>query len=376
MNTIDERDRRLAEFLDRSVRTWEPPADAGWVIRRGSRRRRLRTTAAILTVAVFVSAVGWAAVEVRRGRATALGSLATDGWTMDLPAGWRAQTITRCPSGPATIRDGAIVTNASFTFRNPQGGAPSCGDRFVFGGFPSDGVAFSIEPMGVRPGFVFRHPAGTPFPLTPRLLTPTGSIRGGASESYVPIWIGGEERGIVRRWVGPEADPTTIATLDAALASVDVAGAVHWSNRTLDTPGPGELELRLPRDWDVRSAAGSWPLLASPGVSADAGACAQGDRAGSLGGGAVVLLTPDLADAPGRPARLAWDNADLLERKVGCGREGMTRGVWRFSLAGRHLSAELALGGLFRDETTARIAWSIVESLAFTEPAGPQTPSS
>ena len=377
MSRQDERDLRVRALLDPLVDRWDPQGDPAAAAARGGRRRGLRGAAAVLTVVVFVGVVAWAATFVRRGTDVAThGSLAREGWTMQTPSDWRAQTIDACRGVDGTITDGIIVTDVDFAFRDPEGGPPSCEDRFVFDGFPDDGVALSVEPVGVRPGLGFEQPVDTPFPVQPRTMTTTDSIRGGPSMSYVPIYIDGALRGFVRRWEGPRADPAAVIELDRALGSIDVRGAAHWVSGEVPASGPGTVRYRYPDDWTVTGD--EWPVrFDSPGV-VGAEACTWGDNPGDLGSGAVLFVTDEVgvgptpapvpADLIPRPEHVDWANAETVEDDARCGGEPMTRGVWRFALAGRDVSAFLALGGPAPDATTPAIAWSIVESVEFSDP--------
>lgn len=369
MRATDERDLVLAEHLDRAARPFPEATDVAVVLRRGTRRRAARVVAAGASVAVFVAAVGWGAILMRRG-GSVLGSLGDEGWTMTLPEGWHAQTIAGCEGVEGGIGDGIVATNIAFTFRNPEGGDPACGDRFVFAGFPENGVALSIEPapVGMVLGAGATYPGGTPMPLDDRQFLGTDQIVGGPAMSLAPLSIGGRQVGDVRRWIGPAASPETVAELDATVASIDVEGAAHWTDIAIDSGPIGELRLSIPDDWRVASDPGTSPLLLSPGASTDAGNCTWGDNAGELGGGAALLIAP-YPDPPQPPelGTLSWVNADSLERDARCGTETITRAMWRFTLDGRALSAWLAVEG--SDDSVARIAWTIVEGMTFGKPA-------
>ena len=301
---------------------------------------------------------------------------------MRLPAGWSAQSIARCDSADGTIGEGVIVSSATFAFRDPAGGAPSCEDRFVFDGFPGDAVALSIEPVGTRLGLGVHDQIGTPLPLEPGILAPTDEIRGGPSMSYAPIRLDGHLVAFVRRWVGSEADPATIDVLDQTLASIDVRDAVRWIEGAATASGPGTVSFRYPSDWTLSE--GEWPItFTSAGVNG-ASNCVWGDNPGQLNAGAVLFVT-DMLDASGptpapsdlaaRPDALTWSDADGVDEDARCGGEPMTRGVWRFALGGRDVSAYLALGGPGRDETTARIALAAIASLRFSDPYLPIGPT-
>ena len=63
----DRRDERLAEILESALGDLHPVPDTDRVIRRGTKRRVMRSMASLATVAVFVGATIWAASVVRSG---------------------------------------------------------------------------------------------------------------------------------------------------------------------------------------------------------------------------------------------------------------------------------------------------------------------
>ena len=67
MHDSDVRDERLAELLEKAVRSVQPVQSAEGVIRRGDWRRGLRFAASIVTVVAFVSGAILAAAIVRSG---------------------------------------------------------------------------------------------------------------------------------------------------------------------------------------------------------------------------------------------------------------------------------------------------------------------
>ena len=136
-----------------------------------------------------------------------------DWWIQDFPA---------CPNAPA--RTGAIVTNTDFEFGNPRGEAPGCEDRFVLEGFPPDGVALALMPVGIRIG-IFGPSSDTPFPIALDQLQPTGGIEGGPAASYLGVTVGGDQIMFVRTWIGPDAPADAANQLKAVLGSLEVAGA-------------------------------------------------------------------------------------------------------------------------------------------------------
>ena len=234
----DVRDEALGGLLEQAAVTIEadPAGRLSEVLRRGARRRAARLTAIGAAIAVFVGAVSWAGLTLRTneeaipgdiGEWRTFGSLQEDGWTIQVPPPWRIQEFGPCRG--ASIQLGGIVTNVDFEFRNRRGQLAGCWEAYVWAGFPRDGVAFALQPYSPW-GLVPRHPV-TAFPLTPEMLSETGAVRGGPSESYVAVRVPGEfvPKAVVRRWVGPEASMEDVAALDRLLGSVQVRGASRWT---------------------------------------------------------------------------------------------------------------------------------------------------
>lgn len=207
----------------------EPPPH---VVRRSGRRRAARWSAIGLAIAVLVGAVVWSAANLADRRIQPLetthwataGSLDSTGWTLAYPPEWRVQDLPACPNAPARI--GAILTNTDFEFRNPEGEAPGCEDRFVLEGFPSDGVALALMPVGTRIG-IFVPASDTPFPMSWDQLQPTGGIEGGPDASYLGVTVGGNRVMFVRTWIGPDAPADAADQLKAVVGSLDVGEAGH-----------------------------------------------------------------------------------------------------------------------------------------------------
>ncbi|MGZ8567628.1 MAG: hypothetical protein ACXWXS_11315, partial [Actinomycetota bacterium] len=141
MNDTDLRDERLGELLDRAVRDLDPEPASRPEYRHG-RSRAVRITAAVATAAVFIGVAAWASSQVSRDGRTSVryGSLETEGWSLATPASWIGTPFRPCEVN-RLLRTGVIVSDVDFAFRDPQGGDPSCEDRFVFEGFPEGGVA-------------------------------------------------------------------------------------------------------------------------------------------------------------------------------------------------------------------------------------------
>jgi hypothetical protein len=251
----DVRDEALGVLLERTAtRIESATADRlPEVLRRGSRRRTVRFTAVGAALALFAGGVGWAGLtfptddvipaDVSDWRTFA--SLDENGWTIQVPPPWRIQELPACSNAPERI--GVIVTNTDFPFLNPRSESPQCEDRFVFHGFPSDGVAFAFMPRGSVHGLFWPSP-DTAFPLSPDLLIVSGGITGGPAESFQSIWLRREPLGVIRRWIGPDATARDVAALDTMLGSFHVRGAPRWVEEEIVQDGVA-VTVRYPEGW-------------------------------------------------------------------------------------------------------------------------------
>jgi hypothetical protein len=232
----DVRDEALGAKLEQvASRIESVPVDRlPEVLRRGSRMRAIRFTAIAAAVAIFVGTVSWVGLQ-NEGRGTipadiadwnTFASLEENGWTIQFPPSWRVQELPSCPNAPDRI--GVILTSVDFEFLNPRGESPQCEDRFVFDGFPSDGVAFAFMPVGIRFGIVIPQP-DTVFPLSPDRLMKTDSISPGVHQSFLDVWEGTVILASVSRWVGPDASAADIDALDRVLASLQVRSGDRWT---------------------------------------------------------------------------------------------------------------------------------------------------
>jgi hypothetical protein len=388
----DVRDERLAEALDAAVRHVEPEP-ARWsprVMRRGSRRRAARWTAIVAAVAVFVGVVGWGALQFRRttsvGGDVSIGSLDTTGWTLSAPSSWRQQDLPACPIAPA--RTGVILTTTGFEFRNPSGDAPGCEDRYVFSGFPSDGVALSLQPVGVRIG-IFRPGEDTRFPLTLDRLRRTKGIRGGPQERYTSITVDGDLVLILRTWVGPSAPRKDFDELASIVRSLEVAGAIRWTTYRNDDVGFG---VTYPEGW-IRADTNLTPALSQPheilslgtyplrsGGKACIDAYLPGNALEDLGPNDVLLTVQESDSGPGgfppRPGTFEPSNARVaVEDHPACDEYARIpmRGWWfAFEDQGRNLYAFLAVGGDVTPESEAwRTGWGVLNGLHFDPNSSP-----
>ena len=107
----DDRDEPLEAALEDAVTDLRPRSpDPGLLMRRGTSRRLAVLAAALLTVAVFIGAIGLAATQVGTeadgsiagARASRTFASPDYRWTMPVPDGWRA-FATRSVGGPRDI---------------------------------------------------------------------------------------------------------------------------------------------------------------------------------------------------------------------------------------------------------------------------------
>ena len=370
----DVRDEALGSLLERAaVGIESAPVDRlPEVLRRGSRRRAGRFTAIAAAVAVFVSAISWAGLSIREENKTipadvddwrTFSSLENNGWTIQVPPPWRVQELPACPNAPERI--GVIVTNTDFEFRDPRGESPQCEDRFVFQGFPRDGVAFAFMPTGIRSGLFF-HPPDTSFPLTRDQLIRGNGIRGGPAESFQAIYRRRELISIVRRWEGPAASSTDVAALDRILSSLEVRGAPRWVAGHVRSLGDTRISFTRPESW---RAAGYPNLividaptpilrLRSPGIRGD-GCELPGTpwiRVGAFDDFGVEIVVSDASesfvapDLPPRPDSIRSGDA-LRRRSVTCKGQPLRVFSFGFEEAGKPIYIDVvATQSVYREQ--------------------------
>ena len=360
----DVRDEALGAVLDREASRIEsaPPDRLPEVIRQGSRRRAIRFSALAAALAIFVGAVSWAGLR-NEGRGVipaniadwnTFASLEDNGWTVQVPPPWRVQELPPCPNAPERI--GVIVTNVDFEFLNPQGESPSCEDRFVFQGFPSDGVAFAFMPVGGRIG-IFQPEPRTRFPITPAVMRTTTSLSGGASERFLDVGVGGELAALVRRWVGPDAEPEDVQTLDRLLSSLRLANPPWvWTAATMSMT---QAEIRHPSSFEVRTFRNPividapTPILRLATSSAGRGKCGHffwrllGLGFADLEEEGVVVVVSDATEAWGAdygPRPSVFDLSTVSEQsRFRCKGQPLRLLVWRFEESGRQIVLEVAV---------------------------------
>jgi hypothetical protein len=372
----DVRDEALGAVLDREASRIESAQidRLPEVIRRGSRRRAIRFSAIAAAVAVFAGAVSWAGLQNEGGGTipaniddwNTFASFEENGWTIQVPPPWRVQELPACSNAPERI--GVIVTNVDFEFLNPRGGSPGCEDRFVFNGFPSEGVALAFMPVGIRSGF-FRQPFDTVLPLEPEQLhEPTREV-GSPAASFLGIWAEQSNLAYVRRWEGPDASPREVAALDRTLSSLRVRGAPSWIEAEVK-PKDELQDLRIalthPSGWSIATyprfsvvdAPNPIAAVASPHV--EGGSCrllplAPFTRVGRFRDPSVFLLISDATDSWTSPDLAARPDVfrfqDAIEDVTGrCGPD--VRAVrFGFKAAGRQIHVDvMASGSVYREQ--------------------------
>ncbi|MGZ8574581.1 MAG: hypothetical protein ACXWZC_11690, partial [Actinomycetota bacterium] len=244
---VDERDTRLGDVLDRAVRGIEAAGEPGAVERRGSRWRAGVLVASVTAVGVFLGAVGFAATQVGRDAEvgwTQVGDLATDGWTISVPSMWERTPATRCSDDGIV---GGVFSSVPFNFTDPNGGPIDCDSRLVLEGYPTDGVAIAVIPVGIRIGS-FR-PAETSFPLSLGSLAESSGVRGGPRESFTLVVVNGNLRANLRVYVGPDAPAASLAELGRSVSSLRFLGA----GGTLASPDFA-WTMPIPEGWQAGGA--------------------------------------------------------------------------------------------------------------------------
>ena len=383
MNT-DDRDERLASILDDAVRDIDVFTRQAPVARRHVIGRASRAVAALAAAAVFVGAVVFASAQfgsdTRPGAGSdgtvVEGTLAADGWQLERPADWFTAPFEGCGT---KLTRGLIVSNVEFEFLNPQGEIPSCNERMVFAGFPSDGVAIDIEPQGIRTG-VFRFPpSDSPFPVRPSQLRETDGIRGGPQHAMSSVVVGGEPFGILRLWVGADASTEDIEKAYRILGSMRIAGADLWVEEAFDGEGVS-IRFSRPQDWTLERFEGMHvfdapsPLirLQSPDpVDARSRICGPyvlfGPTRLSPNGAAIVVsdasdswIPPEVGP---RPPVLDAATA-VRDRTVRCQTGSFRKLHFAFVVDGRPILVDVVMGSVAADDPSSTV-WPILESLDF-----------
>jgi len=386
----DERDERLGLTLDEAVTHLRPdPPDPGRVMRRGSGRRMGIVAASVAMVAVFVGAVGFAAIQVGKeaGNGPATGSSDTFAspdfrWTVPVLDGWRA-FATRTVRGPgAMIRDlrSTLVTDSAADLRGVQS---------VASPLPVDAAASDVIVL-VDP-FVG---TGSSEPTTLALgVDRDDDVNAGWT------WRDGKVCAVtgcarVYLWHGPSAGASA---LDEAMRIAEGVRPVETRTEpSMVVPtvlfqdlGQDPFSVEYPAGWTLAEepltdlidpreivSIGTFPLR--PGGAAPTDAFLPGNAIADMGPGDVFLTvqerrTPGTAARyPGRPAQFGPD--------AGCGSDpacpdGTSLGIeglraWWIPFTdpstGRAFYAFVAMGeDAYRDPARSSAAWTILDSMTF-----------
>jgi len=389
----DDRDERLASILDEAVHeievsTPQPPASTVRGIG-GPFRSVAAVAAATAFVAVVVFASGQIGRDVRSqaGREGTIveGSLETDGWQLRRPSNWATAPFEGCGT---TLPRGVIVSNVEFDFLNPNGQIPSCNERMVFAGFPSDGVVVDLEPQGIR-GSYFRPPHDTPFPIEPSQLMLTNGIVGGPRLSLLSVVVEGRSTATIRLWVGSEASTGDIETADRILRSMRIRNADRWIDEVFDSHGV-RVSVTRPEDWTVdtfdRLGVADAPnpvmSLTSPNAGGDAlKICGPhvlfAPTKLPLDGMAIVVsnassswIPPDVGP---RPDVLSPATA-IKDRTNECPMGTFRKLHFAFDVAGKPILVDVVMGSI-AETGPSPIVWPILESLDFPTEPPPQEPA-
>jgi len=226
----DDRDERLAALLDDAVAGVDPGIDRRLreVRRRGTRRRFVELASVLSVVAVLVGAVAVTAVSRRsnhepsheRTTWTAVGGPEA-GWRIRYPSTWHLTETDDSGCAGTPVRRGAFISNLPFDWHHPDGTATgTCnGGRWVFAGFPSDGIALEIEPVGHMHG-IFPPQPDTAFPIHKGDLDRGHGIRGGPAHWYETVWRNGVWLMNVRLYVGVDVTSADRGASERTLESL------------------------------------------------------------------------------------------------------------------------------------------------------------
>lgn len=386
----EDQDPRLGDLLDRAVRGIRVEGVLSDVVRRGSRRRVGSVIVAVTAVAVFVAAVGFAAMQV--GRDADLMPASSKGWTtlsapdipwtMPVPPGWRVGA-SRFVGGPHFIIQAlrsSFVTNAAVgtprSFR-------SFGGPFRDGA-PGDTVAVMVDEFV---GQGEDRPTDLVFNRVHRVPGAEGwTSRGGKICS---------EWGCVRVYLahGPDASRTDIDTATRVAEGVmpdrvapsppTLAPLIRYEDQDL---GAG-LSLRYPAGWIVADdplmshdpsevvSIGTYEL--QPGGRSREGLDAVIPSALDGLGPEDVFIT--VKEHRGRQPLFIPPGPASFSPQTVCGDHRCVQGrslgfeemrAWWFTYedtaSGRAFSALVAMGDVaFADPARSDAAWAVLDSLQF-----------
>jgi hypothetical protein len=399
----DDRDEHLGSILDDAVRGIDATSREAPAARRGVVGRAGLAIAAGAAAAVFVAAVVFASAQFGRDRPPGAdgsdtvveGTLETDRWQLERPSDWFTAPFEGC--GTALDR-GLIVSNVDFEFLDPQGEIPSCNERMVFAGFPSDGVAIDLEPQGVIPAFF--PVSDTPFPMRSSQLIERRKTFGDLAEANSLVSSDGEVVAIIRLWVGPEAPAEDVETAYRILHSVRLDGGDRWIEEQAEfrgyPVGANEMvrvELSRPQDWLV-DAMRRPVVIDAPNPIVVLSSPLPEDRAPRVCGPFAFALSSAprissagvaiaISDATGswsypkhrsRGAPLDPDSA-TTDKVIECRGGGTFRWLqWGFAIDRRPILVDVLMGTAVQDDVAA-LTWTTLDSLRFPEAPAPDEPA-
>jgi hypothetical protein len=402
----DDRDERLGTILNDAVRDIDVSSREAPVAQIRVVGRAGRVVAAVAAAAVFLGAGAFAAAQFGRdtppgtdGSDSVIeGSLATDDWQLERPSDWFTAPFDGC--GTAFAR-GLIVSNVGFEFLNPEGQIPSCNERIVFAGFPSDGVAIDLEPQGIIPVLSPVPPPDTPFPVRPGQLAQTSGIRGGPDHYMGGVVIGGESAAIIRLWVGADASAGDIEEAYRILGSMRVEGGDRWIEEEVEFRGwpvgketTVRVNMSRPEDWraeaykrpGVIDAPNPILVLSSP-LTDDGAQRACGPSAFFRPGSAprvsssgVAIAISDASESWSYPKLGSrWAPLDpesaTTDKIVECQGDGTVRWLqWGFEIDRRRILVDVLFGTAVEDDV-ARLTWATLDTLRFPGTAQPEEPA-
>ena len=383
-------DRQLQELDRVSVPDqWERIEHGEPRVPNRSSHHAARFAAAVVIVALFVGAITWAGLSIRDDGTSAawhsFGSPSSTGWTINYPSDWHVQQLKGC--GGQGNAAGAVFTNTTFTFRNPKGGAPGCGDRMVFAGFPPDGVAVALQPEADLASIVIPTPS-TPFPIRMAQLANPGGIVGGPRERYLDVQVPGRQNTFLSTFAGPHATSAARTAIVRMVASLSVPGATRWSPS--EVARAEGVAVTAPSDWHVTVHDGTGLLITSYAPSSTHDCSVPGPNA--LGGmryaDAMIWVPFNGSTFQNVPSvSFSAANAGPMHRGLRCGRSGFSGPAeWRDyyesiqPFGGAYEPIEVVYGENALREDTGRIVSLILRSLRFggapasPEPLAPENP--
>lgn len=388
----DDRDERLASILDDAVRDIGAFSGRAPVAQSHAIGRTGRVVAAVAAAAMFVGAVVFASAQFGRDSRPGAGSdgtvvegtLATDGWQLERPADWFTAPFDGCGT---TLARGLVVSNVEFEFLDPQREIPSCNERMVFAGFPSNGVAIDLEPAGPRGNF--SEPlVDTPFPIERAQLIATDGIEGGPEMSYVGVVVNHKSTAIVRLWKGPEASMEDVEAAQGILTSMRIDGADRWIDEEFRFDGFPVFQsqrvrvgLTHPEDWGVESFERVVVIDAPNPIVALTSPITGGDRIKSCGPFFFLIsgvkLSPTGVAIGVSDASESWSypklgsRSDALDpssattdRTIECRGHTFRWLQWAFPVRGRPILVDLLVSPSAQADLPA-VGWAIIDALRF-----------